>query len=62
MLPNRCQSALTSATNGVVKPFVRCNIVKGQTHFVKNLAPTLSIYKILNYNKTLILLSKIPYL
>ena len=26
MLPNRCHSALTSATNGVVKPFVRCDI------------------------------------
>ena len=23
MLPNRCQNALTSAANGVVKPFVR---------------------------------------
>ena len=25
MLPNRCQFALTSAANGVVKPFVRRN-------------------------------------
>ena len=25
MLPNRCQFVLTSATNGVVKPFMRCD-------------------------------------
>ena len=26
MLPNRCQSVLTSAANGVVKPFVGCDM------------------------------------
>lgn len=52
MLPNRCQFALASAENGVVKPFVGCDTVLGQTHFVKKfcpftkiLAPILSVYK-----------------
>lgn len=39
MLPNRCQPTLTSATNGVVKPFVRRTTVKGQTHFAKKSCP-----------------------
>lgn len=26
MLPNRCQFVLTSAANGVVKPFVGCDM------------------------------------
>lgn len=39
MLPNRCQFVLTSATNGVVKPFVRCDTVPGQTLFVKKSCP-----------------------
>ena len=39
MLPNRCQFALTSAANGVVKPFARCDTVKGQTNFAKKSCP-----------------------